>query len=78
MTNAPQDAVCESRDRPDEIEVTHAMIEAGVDLAVDLGVESVSLETFVEYLYRRMVLASRGQHYRSYHRLSSVPFRNIV
>jgi hypothetical protein len=67
-----------ARDRPDEIEVTPAMIEAGVDLAVDLGVENVSLDTFVEALYRRMVLASRGQHYRSYHKPSSIRSRNIV
>jgi hypothetical protein len=32
-----------TRDRPDEIEVTTAMIEGGVDLAVDFGVENVSL-----------------------------------
>ena len=78
MTNAPQSVVYASRDRTDEIEVTPAMIEAGVDLAVDLGVENVSLELFVEDLYRRMVLASRGQHYRSYRKLSSAPFRSIV
>jgi hypothetical protein len=71
MTNAQQDVVRESRDMPDGIEVvTPAMIEAGVDLAVDFGVENVSLDTFVEALYRRMVLASRGQHYRSYRKPS--------
>jgi hypothetical protein len=83
MTNVPLGVVPEGRDRSDLIEVTPAMIEAGVDLAVDLGVENVSLETFVEDLYRRMVFASRGQMHRSHHRPSLTPFeisskRNLV
>ena len=36
MTNAPQDVECSARDRPaDEIEVTPAMIEAGVAVLWD-------------------------------------------
>jgi hypothetical protein len=32
MTNAPQDVECQARDRPEnEIEITPAMIEAGVE-----------------------------------------------
>jgi hypothetical protein len=50
----------------DEIEITAEMIAAGVDLAVDLGVENVSLDTLAEEMYRRMALASRGQHHRSF------------
>jgi hypothetical protein len=70
MTNAPLPVVCEPCDRPDDIEVTPAMIEAGVDLAVDLGVENVDLYALAELLYQRMALASRGQ---LVHKFAPVP-----
>jgi hypothetical protein len=57
----------------DEIEVTPEMIEAGVDCAADLGVEGISLDTLAQAVYRSMVLASRGQHLRSFVRIHPAP-----
>jgi hypothetical protein len=53
------------RDGPagDEVEVTRAMIEAGVDFCLEQGVENVAiLDGFVRRLYQRMALYSRIQN----------------
>jgi hypothetical protein len=54
------------RDGSDEIEITPAMIEAGVDCAMVWEVENVSLDTLAKEIYRAMVLASRGRYLHRY------------
>jgi hypothetical protein len=54
----------------DVVDAPASMIDAGVDYAIDQGIEGVGdLHTFVECLFTTMVLASRGQ---INHRLSSM------
>lgn len=54
----------------DVVDASPSMIDAGVDYAIDQGIEGVGdLHTFVGCLFTTMVLASRGQ---INHRLSSM------
>jgi hypothetical protein len=54
----------------DVVDASPSMIDAGVDYAIDQGIEGIGdLHTFVGCLFTTMVLASRGQ---INHRLSSM------
>jgi hypothetical protein len=66
MINAAQDVVCESSDGTDEIDVTPAMIEAGVTVFASVWLEFISDrggEMWPELLtaaYLAMMAAGRG------------------
>jgi len=57
-----------ARDRSDdaEIVISPEMIDAGVDIAMTLGAENVSLDTLAIEIYRAMVFASRARYHHSY------------